>query len=111
METGAFTVPENMLDTWNTIGQILVRTDGVQYESRAQMLGLYVIRYRNERLLIRTQAVVLGTENRTQTRVTALDALGKPTRSAAALAVLDLLKRRIPLEVARYRQPIHLPKR
>ena len=40
-------------------GQILVRLDGVQYESRAQMLGIYAVRYRGERFLIRTHAVVI----------------------------------------------------
>jgi hypothetical protein len=111
-ESAEFAVPENMLDTWNTIGQILVHTDGLQYEGRAQMLGLYIVRSRGERLLIRTQAVVIQAPGgHMQTRVMVIGPDGKRNRSAAAIGMLEMLKRRIPEEVARYRQPIHLPKR
>ncbi len=54
-----FTVADNMLGTWNTIGQIIVRLDGAEYESRAQMLGIYAVRYQGERFLLRTEALVL----------------------------------------------------
>lgn len=41
---GAFTIEAGELDTWNAVGQIAVRTPGVTYEGRAQMLGLYAVR-------------------------------------------------------------------
>lgn len=107
-----FTVADNMLDTWNTIGQIIVRLDGAEYETRAQMLGLYGVRYRGERFLLRTEALVLPASGQhTLTRVIALGLDGKPDRSAAAMALLDILQQRIPVEIDKYRQPIKLPKR
>jgi hypothetical protein len=106
-----FTLAENMLDTWNTIGQIIVNLDGADYESRAQMLGIYAVRYQGERFLIRTQALVLpATGEHTLTRVLALGLDGKPDRSPGAMALLAILQQRIPMEIARYRQPIKLPK-
>ena len=106
-----FTVAENMLDTWNTIGQIIVRLDGAEYESRAQMLGIYAVRYQGERFLVRTQALVLPAAGQhTLTRVVALGLDGKPHPSPAAMALLAILQQRIPVEIARYRQPIKLPK-
>lgn len=108
-DSGAFVVAENMLDTWNTIGQILVGLDGVTYEGRAQMLGLYSVGYRDEHFLIRTQAVVISDASHgVHTRVDTLGASGKPTQSAAAVALLHLLEPRVPLEAARYRQRIKL---
>jgi uncharacterized protein YceK len=107
--TGEFTVADNLLDTWNTIGQILVRTDGVEYRSRAQMLGIYAVGYRGEEFLIRTQALALqGPDRRTLTRVLALGLDGKPDRSAAAVDLLGRLQRRIPAEIGKYRQPIRI---
>ena len=107
---GAFTVTESMLDTWNTIGKILVGLDGVQYEGRAQMLGLYDVRYRGERFLVRTRALVIETpEQGLRTRVDALGPQGQAIRSAAAAELLQVLARRVPAEVALYRQPVELP--
>lgn len=109
---GEFTVADNMLDTWNTIGQIIVRLDGAEYESRAQMLGIYAVRYRGERFLVRTEALVLPAAGQhTLTRVLTLGPDGKPDRSPAAMALLGILQQRIPLEIGKYRQPIKLPKR
>jgi len=107
---GAFTVAESMLDTWNTIGKILVGLDGVGYEGRAQMLGLYVVSYRGERFLVRTRALVIETPGQgLRTRVDALGPEGQATRSAAAADLLKVLARRVPAEVALYRQPVKLP--
>ena len=107
-----FTVADNMLDTWNTIGQIIVRLDGAEYESRAQMLGIYAVRYQGERFLLRTEALVLPAAGQhTITRVLALGLDGKPNRSPAAMALLEVLQQRIPAEIDKYRQPIKLPKR
>jgi len=110
VETGEFTVAENMLDTWNTIGKILVALQGVTYEGRSQMLGLYTVRYRGEPFLIRTQAVAIGALSPgVSTRVDALDSQGKPFSGPAAVALLRILAERIPREVAQYRQPVKLP--
>lgn len=96
-----------MLDTWNTIGQILVRTDGVEYQSRAQMLGIYAVRYRGQQFLIRSQALVLQLQDgHVTTRVLALGLDGKPDRGVAAVDLLGQLQRRIPAEIGKYRQPI-----
>ena len=104
-----FAVADNMLDTWNTISQILVHLDGVEYESRAQMLGIYALRYRGERFLIRTQAVVIQDPTAgIQTRVSALELDGKVKSSVASLQLLRLLRERVPLEIAKYRQPIRI---
>ena len=107
---GAFTVAESMLDTWNTIGKILVVLDGVQYEGRAQMLGLYDVRYRGERFLVRTRALVIEAQGQgLRTRVDALGPQGQPIQSAAAADLLQVLAQRVPAEVALYRQPVKLP--
>jgi hypothetical protein len=110
VDSGAFTVAENMLDTWNTIGKILVALEGVRYEGRSQMLGLYTVRYRGEPFLIRTRAVAIDDASRAiSTRVDALDLQGKPFTSPASVALLRILAERIPQEVAQYRQPVKLP--
>jgi hypothetical protein len=107
---GAFTVAESMLDTWNTIGKILVGLDGVQYEGRAQMLGLYAVRYRDERFLIRARALVIDAPGQgLRTRVDALGPRGQVLHSAAAAELLQVLARRVPAEAALYRQPLKLP--
>jgi hypothetical protein len=111
VDGGEFTVAESMNDTWNTVGQVLVRLDGVTYESRAQMLGIHAVRYRGERMLIRTQAVVMrDPTDRMRTRVLALKMDGKPNASPAAIELLDLLRQRVPFEIGKYRQPIQLKK-
>ena len=105
--SSGFTIPASMNDTWNTVGQVLIRTDGVTYESRAQMLGIYAVSFRGERFLIRTQAVVM--EKPTDglvTRVLALELDGKPKQSAAASALLEVLKSRVPAEIGKYTLPI-----
>ena len=99
---GEFTMPASMLDTWNAVGQVLVRLDGVTYESRAQMLGIYGVRYRGERFLILTRALVLNSQAPgmvTQVGASLLD--GTPKDSAAAIELLGLLQRRLPAEIAR----------
>lgn len=112
---GEFTIAASMNDTWNTVGQVLVRTDGVTYESRAQMLGIYGVHYRGERFLIRTQAVVMRSPTDGMvTRVLALELDGKPKHSAAAIKLLEILKLRVPMEIGKYSLPIELkgkPKR
>lgn len=99
---GEFTIPASMLDAWNAAGQILVRLDGVDYEGRSQMLGIYVVRYRGESLMIVTRALVLsGEADGMLTTVRAVPAGGKPDGSAAALELLDLLRQHLPAELAR----------
>lgn len=106
---GEFTIAASMNDTWNTVGQVLVRTDGVTYESRAQMLGIYGLRYRGERFLIRTQAMVMRSPSDGMvTRVLALGLDGKPKNSAAAIELLEVLKERVPVEINRYTLPIEV---
>lgn len=111
MESAEFTIADNLNDVWNTVGQILVRLDHIDYESRAQMMGIYAVRYRGERLLIRTQAVVLGSPTDGMlTRVMALAPDGTPIHSRVANELLDVLEQRIPVEIEKYRTPIKLKK-
>lgn len=99
---GEFTVPASTLDTWNAVGQVLVRLDGVSYEGRAQMLGLYAVRYRGERFLILTRGLVVTPERQTlATEVSARLLDGKPHGSDAAVQLLGQLQRRLPGEIAR----------
>lgn len=94
-----FTITAGMLDAWNAVGQVLVRTDGVTYEGRAQMLGLYDVRYRGERFLILTRALALTSDRQMTTRVSVALQDGKPDGSDAAIALLGLLKARLPEEL------------
>jgi len=94
-----FTITAGMLDTWNAVGQILVRTDGVAYEGRAQMLGLYDVRYRGERFLVLTRALALTSDRQMTTRVTVALQDGKPDGSDAAIELLGLLQARLPEEL------------
>lgn len=106
---GEFFITSGMNDAWNAVGQILVRTDDVSYESRAQMLGIYALRYRGERFLIRTQAVPVRDQTTDQgpgliTKVGALWLDGKPNDSEAAVSLIRVLQRRMPAEIASYRK-------
>jgi len=107
-ESAEFTIAASMNDTWNTVGQILVRTDGVIYESRAQMLGIYGVRYRGERFLIRTQALVMAKPtDGLRTRVLALEMDGTQKHGAAADALLGVLEKSVPEEIGKYTLPIN----
>ncbi|UNK48945.1 hypothetical protein MNR01_14555 [Lysobacter sp. S4-A87] len=98
---GEFTVAAGMNDTWNAVGQILIRLDGVTYEMRAQMLGIYTVRYRGERFIILTRALLANSERKgLATEVGALWLDGKPNNSPAALDLLKQLQRRLPDELA-----------
>ena len=100
---GGFDMPGvTMLDTWNAVGQILVRLDDVVYRGRSQMLGLYDVRYRGEPLLIVTRARVMQRPSDGMvTDVGALQQDGQPNDSAAAVELLGLLRQRLPGELAR----------
>ncbi len=96
-----FTIAAGMLDTWNAIGQILVHVDGLTYEGRSQMLGLYDVQYRDERFMILTRALVLTSAGQAiTTKVSAVLRDGKPDSHAPAIEVLGLLQARLPDEFA-----------
>ena len=101
---GGFAMPDvTMLDTWNAVGQILVRLDGVTYQGRSQMLGLYDVRYRGEPLLIVTRGrVIQQAGDGLVTDVGALQHDGQPNHSALAVELLDQLQQRLPDELARF---------
>lgn len=97
-----FTIAASELDTWNAVGQLLVRMDGVTYEGRAQKLGLYAVEYRGEKFLILTKALWLSSEIKsltTDVRVALQD--GKPNSSVPARELLGLLQARLPAELLR----------
>ncbi len=89
----------------------VVRLPDVDYESRAQMMGLYTVRYRGETMLIRTQAMILEQpSDGVRTRVVALLPDGKPDTRARAHGLLAVLEQRLPLEIEKYRTPVQLNK-
>ncbi|GAB1596851.1 hypothetical protein PAGU2638_25300 [Lysobacter sp. PAGU 2638] len=97
-----FTIPAGELETWNAIGQLLVRMDGVTYQGRSQKLGLYAVDYEGESFLILTRGLVASAEIRTLTtevRVALQD--GSTDRSAAATELLADLQARLPAELIR----------
>lgn len=98
----AFTVQAVQLDTWNALGQLLVNTAGVTYRARAQMMGLYDVDYRGERILVIARAFVLDAhtpDSTTEVRVATVD--GKPDASPAATDLLAQLQARLPAELQR----------
>ena len=97
---GEFTLLADKLDTWNAVGQIAVRTPGVEYQGRAQMLDLYSLRYRGVDFLILTKALLAAeTGNRLTTKVTATTPAGKPIDTDATAELLALLQRELPAEI------------
>lgn len=101
---GEFTLTADPLDTWNAVGQIVVRTDDAEYESRAQMLGLYAVRYRREPFLLLVRALPLTDERRTAlTEITAATHSGAPIHSDASARLLAVLQRELPAEILRVR--------
>lgn len=102
LEDARFTIPATNLDTWNAVGQLLVRMEGVVYEGRSQKLGLYAIRYRDASFLVLTKARLLeDPHGPVLTEVSAVLPDGKPNVSVAAAALLDALERQLPAELAR----------
>jgi hypothetical protein len=94
------TIEASANDTWNAVGQILVRTPGVQYDGRAQMLGLYSIRYRGEPLMVLTRALPLSDAvTRTTTEVTVTTRTDPPEGYANAAALFALLESALPAEL------------
>lgn len=97
---GEFLIEADKLDTWNALGQIAVRTHGVEYEGRAQMMDLYSLRYRGVAFMALTKSVLLSdTIKRTTTRVTATTLDGKPIDSPPVTEFLALLQRELPAEI------------
>jgi uncharacterized membrane-anchored protein len=97
---GEFLIEADKLDTWNALGQIAVRTHGVEYEGRAQMMDLYSLRYRGIAFMALTKSVLLSdTIKRTTTRVTATTLDGKPIDSQPVTEFLALLQRELPAEI------------
>ena len=95
-----FNIAAGMNDTWNAIGQILVRTPGVTYEGRAQMLGLNAIRYRGEELMLLARALPISDTIKTlTTEVTVTTTKGSAMHSEGAAELLALLARDLPAEI------------
>ena len=95
-----FTVEASRNDTWNAVGQVLVRTRGVEYDGRAQMLGLYAIRYRGEPLMVLTQALPLSDAiTRTTTEVTVTPRRDPAVGYDNAATLFALLEDALPAEL------------
>ena len=96
-----FSVPAEPNDAWNAVGQILVRTPGVSYDGRSQMIGLYAIRYRGEALMMLTRGVPISdTVKVPTTEISVTGTEGKAAASEAAAELLALLARELPAEIA-----------
>lgn len=97
-----FTIAAGELDTWNAVGQLLVRMDGVTYHGRSQKLGLYDVEYRGEKFLILTRALWLSSDIKvTTTDVRVALPTGKPNSSKPAIELLGLLQAHLPTEIIR----------
>lgn len=95
-----FIVPAVALDAWNALGQLLVNTPGVTYRGRAQMMGLYEVDYRGQRILVLTRAVVLDSDTgASSTIVQVKTATGQPDSSSVAFDLLTQLQARLPDEL------------
>lgn len=99
-----FTVDAGMNDTWNAVGQLLVRMPGVTYDGRAQMLGLNAIRFRGETLMVLTRAVPLSeTVTTLTTEVVVAASDGRLMHSEGAAELMAALERALPTEIERVR--------
>lgn len=99
-----FTITADRLDTWNAVGQLLVRSAGVRLEGRSEMLDLHAVSYRGQEILLLTRAVPLSADvQRSTTRVTALARDGAAHDGAAAAELLLMLQQRLPAEIERVR--------
>ena len=95
-----FNIAAGMNDTWNAVGQILVRTPGVTYDGRAQMLGLNAFRYRGESLMLLTRALPVSDTIKTlTTEVTVTTTKGTAMHSEGAAELLALIARDLPAEI------------
>jgi len=95
-----FTIEASDNDTWNAVGQLLVRTPGVTYEGRAQMLGLYSIHYRGEPLMVLTRALPLSDSiTRTTTEVTVTMPKDQPVDYSGAAELLAAIELALPAEL------------
>ena len=101
---GEFTIAATKLDAWNAVGQVVVRTPGVTYEGRSQMLDLYTVRYHGQPFLLVTRALLLSdTIHDTTTLVTARTLAGKPIDSDASAELLALLQHELPAQIEKDR--------
>ena len=97
-----FVMAAGELDTWNAVGQILVRLDGVTYKGRSQKLGLYAVDYRGDSFLVLTRALLANAEVHTlSTDVRVALQNGKRDSSPASIELLGLLQDRLPAELVR----------
>ena len=97
---GEFLIEADKNDTWNAVGQLAVRTPGVTYEGRSQMMDIYSLKYRGQEFMVQTKAMLLSdTIKKTTTRVTATTQDGRPIDSDAVAELLGMLQRDLPAEI------------
>lgn len=91
-----------MNNTWNAVGQVLVRTPGVTFDGRSQMMGLNAVRFRGEPLLVLTRALPLSDAITTlTTEVTVKTPDGTPVHGNDAAELLAAVERELPAEIER----------
>lgn len=100
----SFVLPAHRLDAWNAVGQLVVRSNDIRLEGRAEMMDLHDVVYRGARLLVLTRALPLSdTVTVPTTRVTVLAKDGRELVSDEAAELLDRLHRDMPAEITRIR--------
>jgi hypothetical protein len=99
-----FLITADRLDTWNAVGQLVVRSSDIRLEGRSEMLDLHAVTYRGQDVLLLTRAVPLSSDvRRSTTRVTAVARNGAALDGAAAADLLTMLQRDLPAEIERIR--------
>ncbi|MBJ7575856.1 hypothetical protein [Luteimonas sp. MC1828] len=99
-----FLITADRLDTWNAVGQLLVRSSDIRLEGRSEMLDLHAVTYRGQDILLLTRAVPLSPDvRRSTTRVSAVAGNGAALDGTAAADLLTMLQRKLPAEIERVR--------
>ncbi|MEO6171250.1 MAG: hypothetical protein ABIO84_09995 [Lysobacter sp.] len=97
-----FTVQAGMNDTWNAVGQVLIRTPGVSFDGRSQMMGLNAVRFRGAPLLVLTRALPLSdVVMALTTEVSVTTPNGTPVHGNDAAELLGAVERDLPAEIER----------
>lgn len=85
----AFTIADAADSAWRRLGLALERLEGVSIESRAQLLGVYNVRFDGESFLVKVAA------DGEASRVSAVSAEGQELTTGAAGKLLALLRERL----------------
>jgi uncharacterized lipoprotein len=85
----AFVLSDSKASAWRRVGVALERIEGVTLGERVELVGAYNLSYRGESFLVRVAEAGEGT------RISAVAADGSEANSAAASALLGVLRQRL----------------